>query len=85
MCSNYPNHIQKNISRAQSVQKLIIGYTTTKPLETEDYEIRDGIVDVVADIFHLCAMENLDFQNLVEIAETHYIAEISGSEPVLCM
>jgi hypothetical protein len=68
-----------NAERAERARKALEAYN-------DEYDLTTNIVDLLADLQHYCpiaqarGIEHRTFDAILELARTHYAAEINGEE-----
>jgi len=63
-------------TRTEWAKAALLGYREAKREDLDDY--RDEIVDLIADLLHLCKQEGIEFYAVLESATMHFEAETKG-------
>lgn len=76
-----PSMNQKRVEWAEEAVNTFAERTWGQPFAGSHPEDREAMIyDLLADIMHLCAVEALDVDELVEHARMHYMAELHGDD-----
>ena len=69
------NYSIKSEERAVYAGYAVAGYEDAMGRAAGDVSLEESIIDLLADLRHLCCIEGLSFEKALRLAETHFNAE----------